>query len=369
MSFDKNKLIGPGLNIVLDGQWGSTGKGKLCGFLGAHSGVQLAVSSFGPNAGHTYVSADGEVKAVFSCIPNSALTAGCPALITADSVIRLEQLLSEIEVLKSLGHPGTVYVDPRCAVIQEGDEENAKKTGNHLAGTMKGTGHAISRKLLRGPGAKLAGHILEEKGYGHLLAHVAPMVRKAVKNNRKVLLEVSQGFDLSLNHGLEYPYLTSRDITVGCALNSVGVPPIGMATVIGSIRAMPIRVGNVKGGHSGPCHVDQHEITWDDVTKDSGSPDPILEKTTVTQRVRRVFTFSLEQVRRFVDVNMPDYLFLNFAQYLNYESHGVTEYDALSDEVTRFVERVECEIGVPIVLIGTGPRDDQLVLNTERYEQ
>ena len=87
-----------------------------------------------------------------------------------------------------------------------------------------------------------------------------------------MILEVSQGFDLSLNHGTEYPYCTSRDITVGMALNSAGCPPSMLGNVIGSFRTYPIRVGNVEGGNSGPCHHDQTEITWADVSNTHGGP-------------------------------------------------------------------------------------------------
>ena len=52
-------MLKKGINVVLDGQWGSTGKGKLCGLMGTH-GPDLCCSSFGPNAGHTYVSSAGE---------------------------------------------------------------------------------------------------------------------------------------------------------------------------------------------------------------------------------------------------------------------------------------------------------------------
>ena len=38
-----------------------------------------------------------------------------------------------------------------------------------------------------------------------------------------VLMEVPQGMDLSLNHGLAYPYCTSRDITPSSAMNDANV--------------------------------------------------------------------------------------------------------------------------------------------------
>ncbi len=344
----------PGLNVVLDGQWGSTGKGKLAGWLGQHK-PDVLCSSFGPNAGHTWCSDNGKEKLIFKHIPSAACTADseCPILLMPDSVIKVEQLMEEIEKVRQ-----TVLVDPRAAIVEEGDVKAAQTTGRHLAGTMQGTGHAIARKLLRIEGTKLAGDVLPSE----LIASTGPIIRDAIGKGGKVILEMSQGFDLSLNHGLEYPYLTSRDITIGAAINSAGVSHREVSNVIGCIRCHPIRVGNVEGGHSGPCWPDHVELTWDAVSESCDGPGDLVEYTTVTGRVRRVFSFSMMQIRHFIAVNKPDWLFLNFVQYLDWNADSSNDWDGLPDSIQSFATNLERQIDTPVKLLGTGANNSDIVV-------
>ena len=352
------ELLKPGLNVVLDAQWGSTGKGKLCGWIGDQFKEKLAYvcSSFGPNAGHTFIGDDGQ-PVVFRHLPSSACTTDCPVLLMPDSVIEVNRLLDEIGFLRLKNRNREVYVHPRAAVIIPADQAAAAATGRHLAGTMKGTGHAMSRKMLRIEGTQLAKDVLPH----HMVADTCQLVRNSVKHGEYVLFEMSQGFDLSLNHGFEYPYLTSRDITIGAAINSCGVSHKDVSRVIGSMRTFPIRVGNVEGGYSGPCHHDQEELTWPGVTDLAGSPNQLREITTVTKRVRRVFSFSFMQMLRFVEHNKPDWLFLNFAQYLDWKANEAKSVNALGDTVLNFTRNLYDKLGVPIALVGTGASNSHIV--------
>lgn len=350
-------MLRPGLNVVLDAQWGSTGKGKLCGYLGRFS-PDASCSSFGPNAGHTHVTTDGK-PTVFRFLPSSAITGKCPVLVMPDSVIEPISFMEEVETLG-----GTVLVHPRTAILQKSDEESAKATGRHLAGTMKGTGHAIARKMLRLEGTKLAKDVLPPE----MVVDTCQIVRNMVRKGARVVMEMSQGFDLSLNHGHEYPYLTSRDITIGAAINSCGVSHKDVSQVIGSMRTFPIRVGNVDGGWSGPCHPDQMEVTWKDVAHQSGGPNDLVEKTTVTKRVRRVFTFSLMQIKRFVDMNRPDWFFVNFIHYLDWAMHEVKLQEELTEVGMQFLYNLYRETGVMPKLVGTGAKDDEMVEMGRQWE-
>ena len=339
-------MLTEGLNVLIDGQWGSTGKGKLAGYLGHRCSPALACSSFGPNAGHTFCAIDGIEKVVFKIMPMAALTATCPALIMPDSVFDVERFFKERAILGDI----PVYVHPHASVLESFDADAAKRTGHRLAGTMQGTGHALSRKMLRLEGVRLAKDVLPPA----YIADTCQMVRDACKEGKKVLFEISQGYDLSLNHGWLYPYVTSRDITVGACLNSANVPARYLANVIGCIRTFPIRVGNIKGGHSGPFYPDHQELSWGEVTQQAGGPEDLLEKTTVTKRVRRVFSFSMMQIKRFVEATWPTYFFLNFVQYLNWDAHKVTEWRDLPEECKMFSNNLEKATGVPVRLLGTG---------------
>ncbi len=130
-----------------------------------------------------------------------------------------------------------------------------------------------------------------------------------------VFMETPQGFDLSINSGLEYPYCTSREITVEQALADAQVHYSYLDEVSVVIRTFPIRVGNIirdgeTVGYSGPFAGDSDELTWPDI----GVTDEI---TTNTNRKRRVATFSFDRYNHMIERLRPQQVFLNFANYLS----------------------------------------------------
>jgi len=54
-------------------------------------------------------------------------------------------------------------------------------------------------------------------------------------------------------------------------------------------------------------------------------------------------------------------LVLNFIQYITSEDAGVTQFDKLSEKSKQFIQMIECETGIPMILIGTRARNDQVV--------
>jgi adenylosuccinate synthase len=117
---------------------------------------------------------------------------------------------------------------------------------------------------------------------------------------------------------LEYPYVTSRDITVSAALNDAGLHPSALGKILMSVRTCPIRVGNIRDehgkeiGYSGPCYPDQKELTWKELDQEP-------ELTTVTKRIRRIFNWSPLQYQKALGVLRPDFTFINFVNYLKSE--------------------------------------------------
>lgn len=43
------------VTIVLDGQAGSCGKGKICGYIAQKDNIEISTNNWSSNAGHTYV--------------------------------------------------------------------------------------------------------------------------------------------------------------------------------------------------------------------------------------------------------------------------------------------------------------------------
>lgn len=354
-------------NVVVDGQWGSCGKGLIAAYLARKHGVDTASTTNLPNAGHTVVLEDGS-KFVSKILPVSTFlnTAGqdVKAYIGPGAGFFLKQLFKE---MKECGvapedvriHPRAMVVTEKHAAMERGDldEEGTK----HIASTMQGSGAARAEKIMRGSEVKLARDFpeLESMIADDWLGEI-----HGVMDGAMWLHEGSQGFSLGMNHGSHYPQCTSRECTVSREMSDMGLAPQQIGDVYVVIRPFPIRVGNViedgkQVGYSGDCYSDQTELTWTDVKAQSGYPEDydLSELTTVTKRVRRVFTFSMEQVRRACMVNGATKIALNFANYLDYDCFETSgnDFTKLPQKVQDFIAEIEEQLGLPVAVVGTGP--------------
>jgi len=95
------------------------------------------------------------------------------------------------------------------------------------------------------------------------------------------------------------------------AIADAGIPPRLVAKTYMCVRTFPIRVGNTEY-NSGGWYSDQAEISWKELGVEQ-------ELTTVTKRVRRVATFSMDQLADSLRANDPDWLAVNFLNYINDE--------------------------------------------------
>jgi len=310
-----------GVHVMVDGQYGSTGKGALGAWLAEQAFIQrvefgAVVSNAGPNSGHTFYH-NGE-KHVLKMLPTFAVATylmngfGPIVMMSAGAIIDPAVLFREAEKYPGL----TIFVDPNAAVILPEDVE-AEHSGSiaAVAGTRTGTGAALARKVYRD----------ERAVFGTFVQTTALPIPKNVFvgphngtgnimwRKSRVFMEVSQGFSLGINSQF-YPKVTSRECTVMQGIADARLPPQSVSRTYMVIRTFPIRVGNHEGFSSGDCYPDQREITWGEL-----GVEP--ELTTVTQRVRRVFTFSEMQYMEALRANNPDFVFCNFLNYLPSTEH------------------------------------------------
>ena len=296
-----------GVHCVVDGQYGSTGKGALTAYLAEqaiknNSYFSGAIYSGGPNSGHTFYV--GEQKIVLKQLPTfavycSARNVHVPAYLSAGAIIDREILKAEAERFPTL----QVFVHPNAAIVTDEDRK-AEETGSiaEVAGTRSGTGEALVRKIRREPNA-IAGNSLG------LIAHNVSILNHRIKSDRNAyFMEVSQGFSLGINSHF-YPKVTSRECTVMQGLADARIPPRHLAHTYMAIRTFPIRVGDVDGHSAGSWYSDQHETTWDKLAVEP-------EITTVTKRVRRVATFSMDQFYDACHANDPTVVFVSHMDYL-----------------------------------------------------
>jgi adenylosuccinate synthase len=172
-------------------------------------------------------------------------------------------------------------------------------------------------------------------------------MRDHLTAGRRIIIEGTQGFGLSLLHSQYYPFVTSRDTTAAAFVSEAGLSPFDVDGVVLVLRAFPIRVG----GNSGPL---PNEIEWDKVTRESGNQIPVVEHTSVTKTVRRVARFDPDIVRKAIMVNNPTRIVLNHLDHIDVLCGKGRE---LTEKASAFVANVEFLIERRIDYLGLQLRE------------
>ncbi len=341
------------VTVVVGGQFGGEGKGKICAHLALTNDVDCMVRCGGPNSGHT-VDMDGTVYQLHQ-VPAGFVNPRTRLLLAAGALIDPRKLLKEIALCGLT--PDRIGVDENAGIIEESDIEAERCLGlrSQFGSTATGVGHAVSRRVLRQKDFRLAKDVPELAQY---VTSVRKELTQAHRAGKSIVVEGTQGFGLSLYHASQWPYRTSRDTTAHSFLGEVGLGVTNFEVVM-AIRTFPIRVE----GNSGPL---PNEITWDELTRSSAYPYPVQELTTTTHLIRRIAKFDWAVVEEAVAANAPTALALHGADYLDYRNKGVRDYGDLTPASQEWIECLEERLGVPVRLIGTGPTGEELLQrNTE----
>lgn len=334
------------VDVIVGAQYGSEGKGNICAQLAADYQVLMRVG--GPNAGHMV--ADPPYKYVQ--LPSGTRSEHKPAiLIGAGATLWLPQVLKEIADCGLT--PERLAIDPQAMIIEPLDREMEEKSLEVIGSTKQGVGAATARKILgRGNGqqfgapVKLARQVTELKDFVRCTKRE---LERAYVARHRIMLEGTQGTDLSLHHG-PYPHVTSRDTTASGCLADAGIAPNRVRKVIMVTRTYPIRVG----GTSGPM---MKEIDVQTIAKRSKLLVDKIQKTeigTVSGKSRRIGEFDWEQLRRAAVLNGATDVALTFVDYLDADNAQATSFDGLSAATKNFVARVDAVANAPVTLLSVG---------------
>ncbi len=336
------------VTVVVGGQFGSEGKGKICAHLAVTDNVDYMVRCGGPNSGHT-VYAEGQ-RYQLRQVPAGFVNPNTRLLIAAGALVNPDVFLREIDACGLT--PERIGIDGNAGVIEQVDldYERSMELNGRLGSTATGVGSAVSRRALREPNFRPA---KDHPALVPFVTSVRDELASAICQDKSIVVEGTQGFGLSLYHAEEWPYRTARDTTAHSFLGEVGLG-VRDYEVIMAIRTYPIRVA----GNSGPL---PGETTWEDVQRESGYPHPIAEFTTTTKRLRRVASFDWDVVEQAVFANAPTQIALHGVDYINYDNYGVSDWSDLTDCARRFVNELESQTSVPVVLVGTGPTNEHIV--------
>jgi adenylosuccinate synthase len=334
------------VDVIVGGQFGSEGKGQVSAFLAPEYDALLRVG--GPNAGHTVSEAAGSYT--FHHLP-SGTRANTHALIllAPGAVARKTQLLNEIAEC-NLEYDRLV-IDPQVRLISDEEVAAEAELQKAMGSTGQGVGQATARRILERDSPRRLCNIAEnDKDLKPYVHQVIDRLDLLFARGNRVFLEGTQGTGLSLYHGM-YPYVTSRDTTVAGCLAEAGISPSRVRKVIMTCRTYPIRVESPAGGTSGAM---TNEIDWKVVSKRSGIPLEELdaaERTSTTNRKRRVGEFDWSQLRRSASLNAPTDIALTFMDYLDKGNRDARRVEQLAGPTLQFVEEVERISMAPVSLM------------------
>ncbi|MGY3306897.1 adenylosuccinate synthase [Pseudomonas sp. PvR086] len=344
------------VDVLIGGQYGSEGKGNIVAYLAREYDVMVRVG--GPNAGHTVASAVGTFT--YHHLPSGARDVTARLLLGPGMTIHLPGLLREIEQC-GIG-PERLFIDPQATIIEEADRDAEKvHLVSTIASTGSGSGAAAARRILsRGKTTiRLARDVDELRPYvgtpGSYRGSTSDRLEEAYRNGQSILLEGTQGSGLSIFHG-DYPYVTSRDTNVAGCLAEAGISPSRVRKILMVIRPMPIRVGDPDGSEGHISGRLKHPTTFDEIAQFAKLEADALkaaEKTSTTNRDRKVGWFEWDQFRKACALNAPTDIVLTFADYLMATNRNARRFEQLDSDTIKFVEELERVSQAPVSLINT----------------
>ena len=344
------------VTIVVGGQYGSEGKGKVVALLAKESISPWLVRCGGPNSGHT-VTIDGK-PVIMRQVPSCSEPDKATFCVAAGCVVDEEILLRELDLLKI--PQDRIIVDPRSVLVTEEDRMAEAGSLVRIGSTCSGTGAALLRRMSRTKCVRLSKDSAAINARCRVET-VATLLHSRIEDGGDVIVEGTQGFALSLLHGPDYPYVTSRDTTAAGFAMEIGLSPRQIHNIVMVVRTFPIRVA----GTSGPF---ANEFSWEHVQAISGAPQVLPEYTSVTKRMRRVARFDLELVKLACKYNFPTSLAVMGLDRLDYNNTGITEFAKLTAKARDFLNETEVATGVPVGLVGTGfGTFDSIVLPTKHH--
>ncbi len=325
--------------VIVGAFWGDEGKGKIISYLAVKDQLDLCVRTGSVNAAHT-VWSDGK-KYALHMVPAAFLNPKTRLLIAAGANVHVTKFLEEVEQTKVKDRIG---VDANASIIEEkhSAQDKASAINKGIGTTGWGVGPAIEERVRRT--AKLAKDIPELKPY---LADQVQEVNDGLDAGKKVLLEGTQGFMLSLFLSGGYPYVTGRDTGASAIASEAGVGPTRVDDVLIVYKSFITRVGG------GPLP--------GEISKEEAEKRGWFEKAAGTGRDRRSAPFDFELAKKTAKINGATQAALTKLDSLFPSCRGAKKYEDLPKDAKDFIKAVENKAGVPVVLIGTGPEALEII--------
>jgi adenylosuccinate synthase len=325
--------------VIVGAFWGDEGKGKIISYLALKDQLDFCVRTGSVNAAHT-VWFEGN-KYALHMVPAAFLNPKTRLLVAAGANVHVPKFLEEVELTKVQGRIG---VDYNASIIEEKHsvQDKASAVNKGIGTTGWGVGPAIEERVRRT--AKLAKDVPELKSY---LADQVKEVNDGLDAGKKVLLEGTQGFMLSLFLSGDYPYVTGRDTGASAIASEAGVGPTRVDDVLIVYKSFMTRVGG------GPLP--------GEITKEEAQKRGWFEVAAGTGRDRRSAPFDFDLAKKTAKINGATQAAITKLDSFFPGCRGAKQYDDLPKEAKVFINEVESKTGVPVVLIGTGPEAMEII--------
>jgi adenylosuccinate synthase len=318
--------------VIVGAFWGDEGKGKIISYIALKDKLDFCVRTGSVNAAHT-VWIEGK-KYALHMVPAAFVHEKCRLLIGAGANVHVARFLEEVELTKVKNRMG---IDKQASIIEE-KHSVQDKTNAHLKGigtTGWGVGPALEERVART--AKLAKDVPELQPF---LADVPNEINEGIDSGKKVLLEGTQGFMLSLFYGT-YPYVTGRDTSAAAICSEAGVGPARVDDVLIVYKSFITRVG------AGPLP--------GEITKEEAIKRGWFETAAGTGRDRRSAPFDFELAEKTAKINGATEAAVTKLDSMFPKCQSARKFDALPNEAKHFIKEIENRTGIPVTLIGTGP--------------
>ena len=362
----ESKAIGK-VDIVCGGQFGDEGKGAVAAYLASRKGQNNQGYSFtarvgGYNAEHRYYHAGKEYTG--RVLPCGLIEDSLDLYLGAGHLFSIDALNHEVESMSI--RKERVVIDRNAGIVTEkhmGLSAGADR-GKRGGTTGRGAGKAATDKVLRDGSFKVAGEY-PELAENYRVDNVSMLIRSRLNNGEFGLLEGSQGALLSVDHGY-YPFNCAKNVTPTGVLAETGVESYAVRDTYVVYRAFPMRVPGTSGPSKG------RELPWEEIETMLGRPlTEDQKRQTLADGTKgdyeRMFEWNDEEFLASLTLCGPTQMVLTFADWLNPEDSGVTEFEKLSQKTKDFVAHMETlaegVLGrkVPVSIIKTGAAEESVI--------
>lgn len=259
----------------------------------------------------------------------------------------------------------------------------------------------LLEKVFNEPGFDLDAVYDEFMGYAKRLApHVADtevLVNQAIDEGKNVLFEGAQGTLLDIDHGT-YPFVTSSSASAGGICTGLGVGPNRIDRLTGVVKAYTTRVGSgpfpteltgplgahlqERGGEFGATTGRPRRCGWLDMVAlrytamINGLTGIAITKLDILDEMEEIkvcthYLVDGQKVEHFPkEASVVARCEPQYESFPGWRSNtrGATEFDSLPEAARNYLRGVERLLGVPIEMISTGPKREELILLKKPFQ-